>query len=601
MSRYSLEYQLQPTEQLCFLHIPKTAGTTLTAILESKFDRPEICPAEMWGDLKDYTPEKLATYRLIRGHFLYDICNYLPQKPVFVTMLRDPIDRIISAYEFMKTCIPIRPEAILTQEKARSMTLKEFVCDPSTPAIVNDQTRHLSRDIRGQYPDLKRREWLEIAQENLADFAFFGLTEQFNPSMSLLTYTFGWQPIAEFQNLMVGDRKTKRSELAQDVIDAIAERNQLDMELYAFGQNLFAQRYAEMQQALDHAYPETRAQLDRHYATRYAQIHLEPTSSLSLNFNQAYRGVGWHNYEGFGRETAFRWIGPGTTANLDFTLAKEQDLTLEFRVLNWITLDVLESLTVEVNGHPIPISAFHRDEATILFQGQIDRAYLLTEQPFTRLTFKVARTLSPQSLNPNSPDRRKVGVALDLVQIFPIHSSPPVDSTAFLFDSQPWIAAVEFLQTHVQSGETLFAPAVFRRKFAPFMPENSVTRFDASQRLQNYDVAQLANQAFQWIVIHKGMNEGRLAILKTLFSYGFAPVFANDVFVICQRRAHLSKLSYFAKDVRSIVTKYLKDEVKEAIAPISKLSNYSKFYAKQNLEPERVERLRSVYQKYIKK
>jgi hypothetical protein len=42
----TMEYRLKEAEQLCFLHIPKTAGTTFTAILDAKFDRADICPAE---------------------------------------------------------------------------------------------------------------------------------------------------------------------------------------------------------------------------------------------------------------------------------------------------------------------------------------------------------------------------------------------------------------------------------------------------------------------------------------------------------------------------------------------------------------------------
>ncbi|MCY7281976.1 MAG: hypothetical protein LH679_00760, partial [Cyanobacteria bacterium CAN_BIN43] len=54
------EHRLTPDEQLCFIHIPKTAGTTLTSLLNSKFHQSKICPAEVWSEIVDIPIQKLA-------------------------------------------------------------------------------------------------------------------------------------------------------------------------------------------------------------------------------------------------------------------------------------------------------------------------------------------------------------------------------------------------------------------------------------------------------------------------------------------------------------------------------------------------------------
>jgi hypothetical protein len=145
----------------------------------------------------------------------------------------------------MRRCVPSRAEAMPNHLKAQSMSLLEYVNDPENPSMSNSQTRHLSSGLYKDDP----AQWLAVAKQHLQDMAFVGLVEQFEPSMALLSYTFGWNPLAEYQNLMVSPRKQKR-QLEPDVWDAIARRNALDLELYEFAQELFATRQAEMMAAL---------------------------------------------------------------------------------------------------------------------------------------------------------------------------------------------------------------------------------------------------------------------------------------------------------------------------------------------------------------
>ena len=87
-------------QRLFFVHIPKTAGVTLNSTLEHHFFQEDIFPYYRWAEVPaDWPLQRLQGYRLFRGHFFHSsITSLLPDPPATLTMLRHPIDRILSAF-----------------------------------------------------------------------------------------------------------------------------------------------------------------------------------------------------------------------------------------------------------------------------------------------------------------------------------------------------------------------------------------------------------------------------------------------------------------------------------------------------------------------
>lgn len=98
----SLECKLKDDDIVYYLHIPKTAGTSFIATLDSLFDYNSIYPEKVWHELLKKPPNDLGKYKLIRGHFGYNVLPLLHKKPIYLTMLRDPIERTISQYEHIR-------------------------------------------------------------------------------------------------------------------------------------------------------------------------------------------------------------------------------------------------------------------------------------------------------------------------------------------------------------------------------------------------------------------------------------------------------------------------------------------------------------------
>ena len=95
----------RPEARAIFLHVPKAAGTTLQTIIERHYRPSEIFFAgtvvhEALSDLRRADVDVRAGIRFATGHMAYGVHDDLPGPSSYFTVLRDPIDRVVSFYYF---------------------------------------------------------------------------------------------------------------------------------------------------------------------------------------------------------------------------------------------------------------------------------------------------------------------------------------------------------------------------------------------------------------------------------------------------------------------------------------------------------------------
>ena len=88
---------------LVFMHIPKTAGTTLYPSLQWNYPphqtlHIDIPKNEMYR-MEGVPLEYRSSLRLLHGHFAFGIHKYIPRSCRYVTVLREPVARVVSAYK----------------------------------------------------------------------------------------------------------------------------------------------------------------------------------------------------------------------------------------------------------------------------------------------------------------------------------------------------------------------------------------------------------------------------------------------------------------------------------------------------------------------
>ena len=95
----------QPPHTIIFLHIPKTAGTTLHHIINRQYRQRQLyvydnSREDALDAFINLSPQTKASLKLIRGHLSYGLHEHLPGTHSYFTFLRDPVDRVLSHYYY---------------------------------------------------------------------------------------------------------------------------------------------------------------------------------------------------------------------------------------------------------------------------------------------------------------------------------------------------------------------------------------------------------------------------------------------------------------------------------------------------------------------
>ncbi len=89
--------------RLCLIHVPKAAGTTVRDRLRQVYPAAETFDRPYTVHFDEVDDATLAAYRLYLGHISVSYARQrLPADTRLVTVLREPVERVLSQYFFMK-------------------------------------------------------------------------------------------------------------------------------------------------------------------------------------------------------------------------------------------------------------------------------------------------------------------------------------------------------------------------------------------------------------------------------------------------------------------------------------------------------------------
>ncbi len=212
-----------------FMHIPKTAGTTLHYVLHRQY-RKKLQTFYRKEEIKN--PELKPETHAAIGHFRINFSKKLPGgNYAFGTFFRHPVQQVFSHYNFIKS------NANGNHSQFAHFSLADFVAHPFGN---NLQVRSISG-----LDELENREEeaLELAKKNLLNFFFVGITEEFDAGLLALQKKMGWQKKPYYLRGTVQHYKTAMTEEDKTLIE---KSNALDIALYEFGKTLWLQQKIAM-------------------------------------------------------------------------------------------------------------------------------------------------------------------------------------------------------------------------------------------------------------------------------------------------------------------------------------------------------------------
>lgn len=214
-----------PGDRLAFLHIPKTAGTSLTRALATHWGRVKII-----GDnriLASMGPNDLKDVSLFAGHFYAHqlahpaLLGFTP-----ITVLRDPLARLFSEYRFASTVAKSGQPLPPRMEFALKVSFFEYAFSEAGQAGLHAQLYILG--IKSSMRTLKwtpQGEFLRSAQDTVSRMRI-GITENLSPFVAKLFAEVGatvpaipnlnTQEHSKEDGLTFSQRQTLREVLAAD-------------------------------------------------------------------------------------------------------------------------------------------------------------------------------------------------------------------------------------------------------------------------------------------------------------------------------------------------------------------------------------------------
>jgi len=231
------------SDRLIFLHIPKTAGVNVRELLARQYPGPQtfIRGAPEHQTLFHMSRGERETYRVVGGHFRFGLHILFDSPSRYLTLLRDPIERVISHYSYIRWQAGHPWHRRVVES---GVSLEQWVRLGIGGGEDNLQIRYLT-DYSGKVVAFREttRQMLEEAKRVLSErIDFLGVTECYEESVRLFTRQLGWHEPLQIERLNASPNRVSAADLPLGTRAAIVEHNELDIELYEFALSLFKRR-----------------------------------------------------------------------------------------------------------------------------------------------------------------------------------------------------------------------------------------------------------------------------------------------------------------------------------------------------------------------
>ncbi len=355
--------------RLLFLHVPKTAGTSMRVHLMNQYFPDEVYPATNWTQAAQID-RPITDFRVYSGHFRANFARKMPPDTRTLVVFREPVPRLLSALRHLRRDPDFHPDHVLVHGRTlgeivhmSAIMANQYNVQVSWLAASADPERvevylraNPDADAVSVEEPTSDEALFQRACEALEKIDFIGFTEDLRPVLAQLSDEMGFHPIVSFPRLndaRQGDDPT--DELGDAERELILQATALDQRLYDFAKELVEQRRV----------------LSAINRMRDLGNYVVPNGAFDISLREPIPGSGWYEPEADG-PVAYRWTGPEPRFTLDLPLT-------------------LHDYTVHIE--------FNRraDDADMVFNGTANMVPIVVEQTHVRRRAYQARFVIPAS------------------------------------------------------------------------------------------------------------------------------------------------------------------------------------------------------------
>lgn len=237
------------------MHVHKCGGTSLFHAIENMLGNQNV----FWIDGRKWKEEEIrfqhleekskANHKAVIGHMLYGYHKHFDYPYKYITILREPLERMVSFYNY------VFREEILDYHKLLIEKKPGFV-DLVTSGIVPEMDNGITRFISGvnwnevPYGEVNE-DVFNLAIENIKnDFVFIGTLDRFNQSLLVIRNEFGCSSYPIYVSSNETKKKTKVIG-APPILKSLRDRElkqiqhyiKWDEKLYKFAYKRYANKY----------------------------------------------------------------------------------------------------------------------------------------------------------------------------------------------------------------------------------------------------------------------------------------------------------------------------------------------------------------------
>lgn len=214
--------------KLVFVHIGKTAGTSLRAILSNAFGAGACSEAFVQSYMTEAEARAYGAFPVICGHISRaDQLRWFPDRST-MTILREPIDRCLSFIHYVRSLVP---QSVAVARDARDLPVFEFIqTEEAQRNLHNTMVRQLGGHLLDPPNDFAAQ--FQRANEALRGAFWVGYHDSLESDVARLGRLLGRDLKMRRDNITPGRPRIDDEDPA--LIDRLRAMNEYDLQLWSW-------------------------------------------------------------------------------------------------------------------------------------------------------------------------------------------------------------------------------------------------------------------------------------------------------------------------------------------------------------------------------